>query len=503
MAPTAAWRSQQDARPTSARSSWHPGGAPLQKNPWHFCLLGCTVGSWAASLRRWHRRPRQVSLWVATRVELLVDGDCHSMDGIQRAIECFETHCGQKVCTSLFAPPAREDNKKWKEFMRDHQISFRPVGRSSKQLIAEPNDEAIIKSMRKLAKKQLVVVIALLTHDTGFLDIILDLQANGSKIVVLLPENLFSAIETYRQGGVNVLQVMLSGTGPRSLVRAILHQDGSGSVKMDEPYKPVSNDIYIPVQETVAEFLEQLGYGVGREGYMIQKCAKFWFANPMDSLTVFPSKPSVMTIHRMCTQTKSTNCERYSGNLAYFLPITARQGKMKKGEESTFGYVRARGVFKGGGPFMLKDSSELVVHALKRLGYLDDAFNSDVPEAMFLFVNATENKIPLRKIGMLPALGESHLDVYRKLRKAFLSHYTPGTWQLRGKSIAPVIEILEKANILSPGTEYSVEATFEAMQSYVKQQRLPSMRTFNGLAFQILRTKKRYSTARPVVDFDR
>lgn len=275
---------------------------------------------------------------------------------------------------------------------------------------------------------------------------------------------------------------------------------------MAEPYEPVSNDIYIPVQETVAEFLEQLGYGVGRQGYMIQKCAKFWFANRMDSLTVFPYQPSVMAIHRICTQTKSTNFERYSGNLAYFLPITARRGKLKKGEESTFGYVRARGVFKGGGPFMLKDSSELVVHALKRLGYLDDAFNSDVPEAMFLFINAAENKIPLRKMGMLPAVGEGHLEVDRKLRKVFLSHGTPGTWQLVSKSMATVVEILKKANVLSPGTEYSVEdveGTFEAMQSYVKQQRLPSMRTFNGLAFQILRNNKRYPTTRPVVDFDR
>lgn len=75
--------------------------------------------------------------------------------------------------------------------------------------------------------------------------------------------------------------------------------------------------------------------------------------------------------------------------------------------------------------------------ALRRLGFLDEDFNTDVPEAMFLFLNLAENKKPLRKCGMLPCPGDNHLDVDRKLRCAFLYHATPETWQFKSSKMNP------------------------------------------------------------------
>ena len=208
------------------------------------------------------------------------------------------------------------------------------------------------------------------------------------------------------------------------MVRAILHEDGAGStgsVKLADPYEPISPDI-IPARNAVAKDLEALGYGKESEGSLAKKCAKFWFANQLGPLTVFPPQLAVMAAHRFFSESEAVTArswERDCGKFAYFLPISSRGGKLSKHQEKIYGFVRARGVFEGGGPFILEDSSDLVAIALRRLGFLDEDFKTDVPEAMFLFINLAENKKPLRKCGMLTGPGDNHLDVDRKLRCAF------------------------------------------------------------------------------------
>eukprot|EP00438_Fugacium_kawagutii_P005311 Skav231741 [mRNA] locus=scaffold638:238582:239667:- [translate_table: standard] len=361
--------------------------------------------------------------------------------------------------------------------------------------------------MRKLAKLQ-VVRIALLTEDTDFIDLILDLQAKGTNILVLIPGNLFSTVQKYQRKGVKVLQLEMSTEGPLSRVRAILHPDGLGSVKLSTPYEPVPTTVYRQAQDAVGKFLHKLGYGDECEGYMIQKSSKFWFANQLGCLTVFPYQPSVMNVLNIVVESSKTRTwEAYSGSLAYFLPITGR-GRMTTQEKEKYGYARARGVFRGGGPFILDNSSDLAVSALRRLGFLDDRLNSDVPEAMFLFVNLTENKKPLRKLELLPRPGENHSDVGRKLRLAFLSHATPGTWQVMNNSSAvmqPILRILKRASVISAGSDsgYDKQETFEAMKHLARQQQLPAMRTFNGLAWRLLRHNSRDPSRRSVVEFER
>ena len=44
--------------------------------------------------------------------------------------------------------------------------------------------------------------------------------------------------------------------------------------------------------------------------------------------------------------------------------------------------------FRGGGPFMLWDSKDLVAKSLRKLGYLDDSWNTDFTEALTCFWNA-------------------------------------------------------------------------------------------------------------------
>ena len=443
---------------------------------------------------------RKAHILLAVRTELLVDGDCHSIDGIRLAIKCLQEHCGQRVYVTLFASPRRCDNKKWARFMQENGISFRSVHRGSSGISAEPNDEAISREMRELSK--LNVSIALLTEDTDFIDTILDLQPNSANITVLVPENRTGMIRQYETQGVSVLPVTLPKRHG-SKVRAILHENGSGSVTFADPYEPPSYGDFEQAYKNVARLLQDLGY----EGNLVQSCAKFWMLNQLGSLTVFPRQIPVLAAQTLFANFEfgiAREWEPYSRELAYFLPAYSKT-RLTKIQERTYGYRLARSVFQAGGPFVLENSSELVLNALRKLGYLDGEFNTDVSEAMLVFINLPSNKTTLRKYGWLPVPGDNQQDVDQKLRLAFLSHQTPGEWQAMNNSSTArgsVLQILKKSQILS-STEDSIEDTFEGMKSYAKQQQLPVMRTFNGLVWTILRHKDKSPTSRRMVDFDR
>ena len=499
--------SQLSPRPVASTLSPHriqiSGGRP--RSGGRLLALASIFGSCGGFSRRSQRKAR-VSLASLGRTELLVDGDCHSIDGIRLAIGCLEEHCGQKVHTTLFAEPQRCQNKKWGNFIRAGGISFQPIQRSSQRQSAEPNDKAITKMMRRLSLKA-TAPIAILTEDGDFINPVLELQAAGTNIMVLIPENLYALIRRCETQGVHVLKVPLllrSASGTR--VRASLHQDGNGSVELADPHVFMSDDTYLPAKERVEENLESLGYG---EGGLAQKCAKFWYENQLGTLTIFPEQLPVMAVNDVFRESNSVmrrTWKPYSGNVAHFLPITSRGRKLSKKEKNIYGYVRARGIFKGGGPFILEDSSDLVVNALKRLGFLDDGLNPDVVEAMFLFINLTENKKLLRKGGFLPLPEENYLDVDRKLGSAFLSHVIPAGWQImREQAMDPVLSILKRAKVLTGGLDsaYSNEELFQAMKLYAKQQQLPVMRNFNGLAWRILRHNDRSPKTRSLVDFNR
>ena len=58
---------------------------------------------------------------------------------------------------------------------------------------------------------------------------------------------------------------------------------------------------------------------------------------------------------------------------------------------------------KSTGPFVLRDSDALVLRVMRKLGYLDKRYNSDLSEARFVFGNVCDNKRLLRDTGNLLA----------------------------------------------------------------------------------------------------
>lgn len=107
---------------------------------------------------------------------LLVDADTHSIEQIREALMCLRGEGGE-VRAKLFGPPGRAENKKWARFLREPNITFRPVLRPDRRSdrSSEPNDEAISAAMQVLSTSRAVDRIALLTSDAGFVGTILKL----------------------------------------------------------------------------------------------------------------------------------------------------------------------------------------------------------------------------------------------------------------------------------------------------------------------------------------
>eukprot|EP00434_Breviolum_minutum_P010339 symbB.v1.2.009122.t2/scaffold552.1/size189238/1 len=424
-------------------------------------------------------RTRFTRLTAST--ELLVDGDTHSIDQIRQAISLLNERDSQ-VRTTLFAPPRRVENKRWSEFMKEPGIVFEPVLRSLDHTV-EANDEAIEKTMRAFAAREDVRCLALLTSDNGFADLVEELQTSGVSTVVVIPERRRRALGRYSATNTTVLTVQPAheSDGPR--VRAVLDTSGGGYVHLAGPYAPFDNDSVFATD--VSQFLEGLGYRRPGDRFLLPACAKFWFANCLGSLTVFPFQLATISVHEM-VQARD-HYERYSGDLVFLLPVSSPSTTTKACIQ-TYGSRRARQVFRGGGPFILQDTPELSAQVLRRLGYLDDDLNDDLAEALFCFVNASLNKTQLRQLGLLPRPGARRLDVCNRLRAAFLSHDCTGQWQhikRDGDSIRPILRILRKAKILG-NSKYDKSEVLRAMNLYQKRCGLPRMQTFNGLAFRIL-----------------
>ena len=251
----------------------------------------------------------------------------------------------------------------------------------------------------------------------------------------------------------------------------------------EPPYIDNSRDV-----DFCEEFLRGLGYVCksSRE-HLSHGTAKFWLANGLGSLIVYPP---VCAVKAVCAVAKSYSGRRWvecgdTGEAAFLLPKPA-PGKPSNTQLKIYGSTEARRVFKGGGPFVLPDSENLVPKVLRRLGYVDDSLNSDLAEARMVFVNAPDNRYALRKQGLLllPVLTDAGSHVDNILREAFLSHLSSGHWRLP-PSDDKVRELLCREGYTASHAA-AKSHVFEAMARYSRRHHLPSMQTYHGRVFQIL-----------------
>ena len=250
-------------------------------------------------------------------------------------------------------------------------------------------------------------------------------------------------------------------------IRAILHADGDGTVEFGEAIDSVAHRaeaelMYNSWEEMLKSQACPAAFS-SADAYPIQRIAKFWFANGLGSLPVFPVPLATSALDH-AIRYESQNWISNSQAFAFALPV--RQGRVTEKQLKIYGSKLARNIFQGGGPFMLEDSSDLVAHFLHKLGYLDETWNSDFTEA-------------LNGFGMQAAA---------KLRTALLSDSCNGQWQPGGTSMPAVIDMLQRKSLLSLGSESpAMDEVWCAMKTYAEVHRLPRMKTFNALAAHILK----------------
>ena len=253
------------------------------------------------------------------------------------------------------------------------------------RVFKDPNDEAIVSSMKKLVMLPGVSRIALLTSDSDFLQGAQHVCEAGGKVVVLVPESQTGTRKTYADGGLEVIPIVRAGARQCPTVKAYLHSDGTGSLQRCEPVQPAF------VRGEVAKLhtlLEQLGLWQGPDSKLSTCIAKCWFANSLGTLTLFPFHCAISELHQALSEKKG-HCRGSSSPLAFFFPISS--GTPTSKQKTTFGGSRAASIFQGGGPFMLHDSDTLPSRLLWRLGYFDDHLNADLREVMLVFANMRGN----------------------------------------------------------------------------------------------------------------
>lgn len=157
--------------------------------------------------------------------------------------------------------------------------------------------------------------------------------------------------------------------------------------------------------------------------------------------------------------------------------------KLSASDRQLYGNATGKNFFLGRGPFILPHSSCLTIKVLTKLGYLDDCFNSDLNEAMLIFLNNSRNKRNMREAGMMPELGDSRDEIQEKINQTLVSGQVPGTWSLAPSDLN-VRQKLVAEHYLGNEKEPR-ETVFLGMKDYSNRHGLPSRRTYNAHVWQI------------------
>ena len=321
------------------------------------------------------------------QVELLVDADQHSIQEITAGIDmlrCME-NAHSAIKTTIFAAPRRRENKTWQRLFNEPGVHFRPVKRRRARDGGEDNDDAIVAEIRRLAGT--VKCVALMAADVGFRSILKDAIEGGQRVLVLVSFRR-RAQWKYEDAGTRVVELLRDETGTTgSKVRAILHEDGNGSVKFADAFETCDTRKEV---ELIHDTLHSLGYA--GDGYLLQSVVNVWFTNALGLLTIYPRQSATLAMYDLLLNNANRSWKRRQEDLAFILPKSSTASETKVGKQQ-YGNGSAKEVVMGGGPFVRRDSNELVAQVLGKLGYIDSDLNSDLAEAILVFANVSTNKI--------------------------------------------------------------------------------------------------------------
>ena len=426
---------------------------------------------------------------MSDAVQLLVDGDQHSIKEIEMA-----ARLAGSAEAVVFAAPGRLNNRKWQHFFQGQGVTFRPVQREDSE---KPGDAAIIAAMELFIAGPSSRT-ALLAADRDFAPVVCRAAASGKEVMVIVPEKRIHVADLYRPLPSVQVQLLKPDTPSVSKVKAVLYSGGRGKVQL---CRPIAKQNRILELAYIKARLTDLGYCQPdqQSGFMVSPIAKFWHANRVDPLVVYPLHCGITQLHAVLAETGTVDWKPYTAKSAFCLP--SRWPRKTKKKIDRFGSTLAAAIHAGGGPFILCDASDLASKALRRLGYPNWPCDSDVREALLVFINSSSNKYKLREMGLLPCRSDTVADVQSKIRRAFLNSNSSGEWQL-GPADSRVRRLLSAEKMLSSQHADKAEMLY-TMKKYLKQKRWPDMNSYIGCVWCIYRHLNLADPSRrSLVEFD-
>ena len=215
---------------------------------------------------------------------LLADADNLKIDDIKDAMVLLEKQGWQVSCT-IFAPPRREQNKKWRSLMDAKNIEFRPVERESGY--ADTNDKAIVSEMHCISRMP-DLCIALLVKDIDFVPAVQALVAKRCEIVIVVPDYMGTrTFKEFERTGAVILP--LPCPVAMCTIRATLDEHGEGYVRRLLPGE-MSQVPRVSREELddVCNVLMELGYYEPDE-FLTTCVVKAWFESALGSICVYPN----------------------------------------------------------------------------------------------------------------------------------------------------------------------------------------------------------------------
>ena len=419
---------------------------------------------------------------------LLVDADQVGKEMIEEATRCLKE---QNLEVLVFGNPQLCKAKWWSEFFSASDRQFRAVERLGG--LSDPSDDAIKREAERLVKLAQTKGFALLSSDRDFVDLVEMVRSFGKEMVVFLWKGRCGSRiqKAFEDAGATVFLV---GAEPAvNKVRAILNSDGSGSTELaEDPPDPE----FRALAEDVGNRLLCLGYRSDDSCHLRPALAKFWFRHGVGPLVVYPLISALRSARMFLSgQRKIEALTSDKDGLAFILPLSAGTRTSRTisiSDRQLFGTGRAKRIYHGGGPFILRQSRGLTRTVLRRLGYLDDAMNSDLNEALLVFLNSADNKRNLRKTRMMPQMEDSRHEIERKINQTLVYGQIDGKWS-RATSDMEVRETLVAERLLV-NAQQPQEEVLTAMQEYTRRHGLQAMKSYNGYVWQL---KQRHNACDP------
>ena len=399
---------------------------------------------------------------------LLVDADHVGKDLVDEAKSCLIDKHAEVL---VFGNPQLRKAKRWTEFFTAPEHQFHAVERVGG--LNDPNDDAIKREAARLLRLPKTKGFALLAFDRDFVELVEMVRSFGKEMVVFLSKHRCGSLKAFEEAGAAVFLV-----GPErevNKVRAILNSDGSGSTELAEDPADLE---YMALRENVGNRLLSLGYTSDDSCHLRPALAKFWFR------TIHSALRSAHMVLQGQRKMKALTSDKE--DLAFILPLSGGSRsthKISSADRQLYDHVRAKRIYHGGGPFILRQSRCLTRTVLRRLGYLDDAMNSDFNEALLIFLNSSDNKRNLRKTTMMPNVEDSPREIQSKINQALVSGQSDGMWSLAPSDTDVRNKLV--AERLLVNSQQPREEILAAMQEFTRRHGLRAMKSYNGYVWQL------------------